>query len=481
MFIKVIKIIYTHIMEDIKNFLKTNRTNILFFALYIVVTVILMLNHEMWRDETQPWCLIRDCNFAEFFKILRIEGHPILWYLILFPLIKMGAGVISMQITGLVLSIAAVIYLLFKSPFKNLTKFFIIMSSAMLYFYPIVVRNFALIPIILFIMADIYPKRKEHPYWYSFMLILLSNTHFLTLCFCFINMLIFSAELILKSIKEKNYKDIFPIFPLLLNALYLYLFYHSALTESQSYYTYSHNTQPFFTAVQNFALMFFQYPFINPAINIILFYSIFTAVFVRLFIVNKQIFSILLFSFSAHFYIYYKVWFNGIVVQKAYLLMFLLLFCYLISVKIKKDNILNALIIIIFVINSIFSIYNVKFELQYNYSCAKETADYIKQNLNNENVFCTVGYPYLFTSISAYLPDKKLFSINENKYTSYYDFSRIKKLNNNKVPDCTYYIVQKTIKPAQGFEFLFESSEPVLSGMGYEDRESFMVYGKNGN
>lgn len=461
-------------MERVINLVKTHKIELLLLIIYVFTTIVLMQNHEMWRDETQPWCLVRDCNFSEFIKIIKIEGHPIFWHLIIFPFVKLGVSAVSMQFAGLFISYCAAAYMLFKSPFNKITKFLVVMSSAMVYLYPIVVRNFVLIPIILFILADIYDKRKEHPYWFSTILILLSNTHFLVLCFCFINMLIFAFELI----KERK-KALISIGLFILNGIYLYYFYHSSLSESQSYYTYSQNTLPILDAISNFSMIFFQYPFINPYINIFLFYSLFSVIFFRIFKISKKVFSILLFAFIAHFYIYYKVWFDGAITQKAYLLLFILLFCYWITNKIKRDVILDIVVSAIFLINAIFSIYNVKFEVLYNYSGAKEAAKYIKNNLNEEQVFCTVGYAYLFTSISAYLPDKKFFSINENKYTSYYDFSRIKKINRNKIPDCKYYVVQKTLEPAAKFKLIYETTEPILSGMGYENKtEAFKIYQK---
>ena len=51
------------------------------FALFLVITFILSLYHENWRDEAQAYLLCRDMNLLEIFKNVHYEGHPILYYL----------------------------------------------------------------------------------------------------------------------------------------------------------------------------------------------------------------------------------------------------------------------------------------------------------------------------------------------------------------------------------------------------------------
>ena len=64
--------------------------NLLIFTIYLTFTFIVMINHEAWSDEAQAWLLVRDLDFFSLLKQLAIEGHPSLWYLILFPFVKLG-------------------------------------------------------------------------------------------------------------------------------------------------------------------------------------------------------------------------------------------------------------------------------------------------------------------------------------------------------------------------------------------------------
>lgn len=59
------------------------------YAAAIAVTVFLVVGffsatyHEMWRDEGQAWLLARDSGLGDLVRALRYEGHPALWFLIL--------------------------------------------------------------------------------------------------------------------------------------------------------------------------------------------------------------------------------------------------------------------------------------------------------------------------------------------------------------------------------------------------------------
>ncbi|MEE3349601.1 MAG: hypothetical protein VZR09_06135 [Candidatus Gastranaerophilaceae bacterium] len=430
-----------------------------------------MLNHEMWRDETQPWCIVRDYTWNEFLDILKIEGHPLPFFLILMPFAKLGFSVYTVQIIGLIFLYLAAGYLIFKSPFNKLTKCLIVLSSAMLYFYPIIVRDLVLIPIILFILADIYAKRKAHPFLYTLTLILLSNTNFLIVGFCAATMGLFSTELIIQTIKEKKYINLVPIVLFFINASYIYLFFHKAAYLNDCYFQWTNNTSPIATALKDFAFVFFQHPFSNNLVTLILFYSLLIIVLARLFIRHKQMFTVFLLSVFYHFYIYYKVWFGGVKPQKAYLLLFILIFCFWVIENVKKDKILNAVIVVIFAINCLFSINNFISDVKYNYTGAKETAQYIRQNLNDEITFCVEGPPYFFTSIAAYLPDKKFFSLDEKHFTSYHNFSRIKNRNYNKTINCKYYISEYTINPKEIGILIFNSSNSIS-----HNPENFRIY-----
>ncbi|MCD7878381.1 MAG: hypothetical protein LUG16_00425, partial [Candidatus Gastranaerophilales bacterium] len=132
--IKNIKIDFVILYTMMISFIKNNKFNILLVAIWLFITIFAMFSHEIWRDEAQCWCLARDLNFVELFSAARVEGHPMLWYLLLFPLAKIGFPVISMQVLSLFLVFLAVVFFVFKSPFDNIFKFLFVLSAGMAYY-----------------------------------------------------------------------------------------------------------------------------------------------------------------------------------------------------------------------------------------------------------------------------------------------------------------------------------------------------------
>ena len=92
------------------DFYMKNKTNIFIFIVWFAISLFAIFHHEMWRDETQVWCIVRDLNLPEIFQTTRIEGHPMLWYLLVLPFAKLGLAVESIQIISFI----------FK--YKNLTN-----------------------------------------------------------------------------------------------------------------------------------------------------------------------------------------------------------------------------------------------------------------------------------------------------------------------------------------------------------------------
>src|SRR2546425_5327402 len=74
-------------------------------AVFFVIAIIGIVNHEMWRDEFHCWLIARDAHsLAQLYRNTRYDGHPILWYLLLYILTCFTAKPAAMQILVLVLA-----------------------------------------------------------------------------------------------------------------------------------------------------------------------------------------------------------------------------------------------------------------------------------------------------------------------------------------------------------------------------------------
>lgn len=147
------------------------------FAAYIVITFVGALFHEVWFDEAQFWVIARDIQLDELINQMAHEGHSALWALILMPFAKAGLPVLALGIISWAIMCSAEWVLLFRSPFSLPLKAAVTFSAGMLYINVTVSRVYALIPLILFLLALLYKQREKYAVLYGLLIGLLANTH----------------------------------------------------------------------------------------------------------------------------------------------------------------------------------------------------------------------------------------------------------------------------------------------------------------
>ncbi len=180
------------------------------FSMTFVVLVLLVvgiLRHEMWRDELQAWCLARDsANLFEVHKHLLYEGHPISWYLPLFLFTRFTHDPLIMQLFNVVLTAGACCLVLAVSPFNKLQKTLFCFGYFPLFEYGIISRSYSLELLVLMTSCYLFQFRHRHPWWLFSSLIFLTcvNAYGLMLAFAFFATVLFDYWL-----ERKEHK--FPI------------------------------------------------------------------------------------------------------------------------------------------------------------------------------------------------------------------------------------------------------------------------------
>ncbi len=165
----------------------------LFF--YILINLVLIWTHEPWGDEAQSWLIARDNPISELFLRTSVEGHTVLWWLILAPFAKLGFPYITANIVSLFFMTVTVWLVLFKSPFPMVLKLVIIYSPLSVYHLSVFSRQYCLFALIASILAILYPKRLEKPGLYGVALALLVQIHIHFIGFAFILSLLWLVDL----------------------------------------------------------------------------------------------------------------------------------------------------------------------------------------------------------------------------------------------------------------------------------------------
>ena len=453
--------------------------NIVLLVLWFVIVAVCAFNHEIWRDEAQVWCIVRDLNIVDAFNVAKVEGHPFLWYLLVLPFAKLGFPVEAMQVLGGLLVFSSVAFFLFKSPFNIFQKIIVIYSAGMLYYLPVISRNYALIPLLIFLLAYFYNKKTEKPLLYSFLIIMLSHTHLYMLGFCGALFIVFIYDLF----KQKK-KDIFLAAILcVLNFIIIFILFNGTQNEN---YALESGIKTQFSLLSVFGLiakvLFFDIAKFSAftikyfdLISLILFYPAILLFIIGLFRKNKQSALIFLFAVGFMLFVYTQVYFNGILYQKIFLIFIVMIFCLWVCEN--KDKLVTYSFCSLFLLSMIVSPFIIYDELKYNFSGGKEIAKYINNNLKNENTFIAVGNPFLFSTVSAYLPDKKLYSVISENYVSYSTYKSLHNIERTAFPQSAEYniVVEKSdLVDNPYFEFIYSTNNINLSSK--TEREVFKLY-----
>ena len=146
-------------------------------ALFLVVTIPVMLHHEMWRDEVQAWLLARDsASLADLFRALHYEGHPALWYLILRPITRAVSDPRWIQPLALLFSCCSVFVFARHAPFSRLIRVLFAFGYFVVYGYTIVARSYGLGLTLVVVLCALLARPKPRYGAAAAVMLLLANT-----------------------------------------------------------------------------------------------------------------------------------------------------------------------------------------------------------------------------------------------------------------------------------------------------------------
>lgn len=187
-----------------KEFIKKNKINLVVMLCYSIITFIILLFHESWRDEAQAWLIARDLNIIDIFRQMKYEGHPVIWYLILAPFAKLGLPYVTVKIVSWLICNIAVWLILKKAPFNLILKILFIFSMPMIYLYPSISRSYCLIPLAITLVAIYFGQRHEKPIQYILSILFLANTHVIMYGMVGILLLLFYIEELIQNRKTNS-------------------------------------------------------------------------------------------------------------------------------------------------------------------------------------------------------------------------------------------------------------------------------------
>lgn len=169
---------------------------VIVFIAYCAVVITGACVHEPWWDEAQSWLIARDAPLGDLFThVLRYEGHPPLWFLILAIPAKLGAPYWSMKVVAALIGMITAALLLFAFPRVPLVVRVIVpFAFFFAYQWTVVARSYVLLPPLLLAIVRMYDRRAERPGLFALLLILLSNVSVYGLAIACVLALLFVIE-----------------------------------------------------------------------------------------------------------------------------------------------------------------------------------------------------------------------------------------------------------------------------------------------
>lgn len=147
------------------------------FSLYAILLGLTICHHEMWRDELQPWGVVTHSkSFAELVENKKYEGHPILWFFLLWMISKFTEVPASIQAITFLVSLIAAWFIIFKSPFTVLQKVLIVSGYYFFYEYTVISRDYVLAIAMIAAICSLWKSPEKDAGWLIVLFFLLCFT-----------------------------------------------------------------------------------------------------------------------------------------------------------------------------------------------------------------------------------------------------------------------------------------------------------------
>ena len=149
-------------------------------AVFAMLLALVTWRHEMWRDELQAWLIARDSySLAELLRSLRYEGHPALWYLLLWIPSHISWNPVSMQVIHYVLALGLAWVILSARRLDARVRVLLVFSFFVFYQYGVIARNYGLAMLLLVGAARCVLAERPQRRLAVVLLALAMNTHVL--------------------------------------------------------------------------------------------------------------------------------------------------------------------------------------------------------------------------------------------------------------------------------------------------------------
>jgi hypothetical protein len=147
-------------------------------ALFAAGVILVHAYHELWRDEMHCWVLAR--NSHGFWDLLtgvrRYDGHPVLWYYLLYLVSRLSRSVVVLHGTTIVIAALSAYLWLRDVPLARVFRVSLLATYLFFFEYSVLSRSYTLGILFLFLFCRVYQRQRLRAPLLSILLVLLSLT-----------------------------------------------------------------------------------------------------------------------------------------------------------------------------------------------------------------------------------------------------------------------------------------------------------------
>ena len=387
----------------------------LVFGIYLILILCMFCFHENWRDEVQAYLLCRDMNFIELLKNVHYEGHPFFYYLILYPLVKLGFSMKIVNILSLIFMSLSAYLVLYKSKLRDINKFSIVFSFLFLYEYSIIGRSYSLVTLLIILIALLWDNKKKNAIVLSILIGLLLNSHVFLGGFCFLLFISFYVYQLLfnreKNSKKENTNILIGLLIISFFGIILILQFFSIILHGVSMSI--NNNFSAMKVLQNMFIVFASFRISRYFVFILVMLICMLLFLFLLYKENKNLFVLLVLNMVLFSCISTYV-FGSLTSHNALIPILFIYFVCLINHNLKSNYILFILFLF-FIPNVIISCL---YDINYLYSSAELAYEYIDKNISKDSVIITM-YDAHASTIMGYSKDYKIYDLKSNRFYTY--------------------------------------------------------------
>lgn len=471
-------------------------------AIFLIISIILIINHEFWADEMRAWNISSSSlSISELIYNLRLgEGHPYLWYFLLYFISHfLTDNPEAMKVLHLTISVVTTLLILKFAPFNKIIRVMVVFSYFFFYEYSIISRNYSIAILCMIIFCILYKNKYKNLISISIVLLLMGQVNIYSFMISIALFLFLVWEIFLerKNIENKLNKFIFPIFILIAMGSIMLIYWqlgsqlrgnaiNSSIFSIFKRMLLGGNTEALTKIPEMFVKSYLPLPKFNlnfwetnsittflSSINVILVYLLGALLFIiPLFFLKRKILFIYLignlsiilvpvfiykFSLLRHYGHHFIllivcVWISCLKPEEKYLIS---------SKKTFYPKLMNSFLVICLAFSLIGSGVAYYFDYRYAFSSAKKAANYI-QNEYNLNDLVIIGYHFHPSETIAGYLNKELYypySLKENKFSKSLSWPYM------KWPFDIYLPIQSA------YNFLLEEKETLLIIAGASDND----------